>query len=89
LTGNEPCLARTGAPFDFIIGNVPYLSGPPLHIHSAQHDTFVVLEGILTVQIGEDVLDLMPGDFASIPPGVAHTFDNIKKDPPPVKICNS
>lgn len=80
--------SRTGAPFDFSIGNVSYLSGPPLHIHSEQHDTFYVLDGVLTVQIGEEVLDLMPGDFASVPPGVAHTFDNIKKDQPPVRICN-
>jgi quercetin dioxygenase-like cupin family protein len=80
--------SRTGAPFDFMIANVPYLSGPPLHVHAEQHDTFYVLDGILTMQIGEEVLDLMPGDFASVPPGVAHTFDNIRKDQSPVKICN-
>jgi quercetin dioxygenase-like cupin family protein len=80
--------SRTGAPFDFMIAQVPYLSGPPLHVHAEQHDTFYVLDGILTLQIGEEVLDLMPGDFASVPPGVAHTFDNIRKDQPPVKICN-
>lgn len=80
--------SRTGAPFDFLIGNVAYLTGPPLHVHREQHDTFYVLEGVLKVQIGDEMLDLMPGDFASVPPGVAHTFDNIRKDQPPVKVCN-
>lgn len=80
--------SRTGAPFDFMIGNVAYLTGPPLHVHNEQHDTFYVLDGVLAIQIGDEMLDLMPGDFASVPPGIAHTFDNIRKDQPPVKVCN-
>jgi quercetin dioxygenase-like cupin family protein len=78
----------TGAPFDFLIVNLDYLSGPPLHTHEAQHDTFYVLEGVLTVQIGDEVMELNPGDFASVPPGVPHTFDNTWKDQPLVKVCN-
>jgi len=80
--------SRTGAPFDFSIGNVAYLTGPPLHFHREQHDTFYVLEGVLRVQVGYEMIDLMPGDFASVPPGIAHTFDNIRKDQPPVRVCN-
>jgi quercetin dioxygenase-like cupin family protein len=78
----------TGAPFDFLIVNLDYLSGPPLHIHEVQHDTFYVLEGVLTVQIGDEVMELKPGDFASVPPGVPHTVDNTRKDQTPVKVCN-
>ena len=80
--------SRTGAPFDFLIGKVAYLTGPPLHVHREQHDTFYVLEGVLRVQVGDEMLDLNPGDFASVPPGIPHTFDNIRKDQPPVKVCN-
>lgn len=80
--------SRTGAPFDFIIGNIAYLTGPPLHVHREQHDTFYVLDGVLAIQVGDEVFDLKPGDFASVPPGIAHTFDNIRKDQPPVKVCN-
>jgi mannose-6-phosphate isomerase-like protein (cupin superfamily) len=80
--------SRTGAPFDFLIGNVDYLSGPPLHVHDTQHDSFYVLEGVLAVQIGDEILDMMPGDFVSVPPGTAHTFYNIRKGQPPVKVCN-
>lgn len=32
-------------------------------------------------QVNDDIFDLGPGDFASIPAGVAHTFDNIRKEP--------
>lgn len=78
----------TGGNFDFMVGSIEYLSGPPLHVHEEQDDTFYVLEGVLAVQVGDDVHDLGPGDFASVPPGVPHTFDNIRKDQPPVKVCN-
>lgn len=80
--------SRTGAPFDFSIGNVAYLTGPPLHVHREQHDTFYVLDGVLKIQVGDEVLDLMPGDFASVPPGIAHTFDNVRKDQAPVRVRN-
>jgi quercetin dioxygenase-like cupin family protein len=78
----------TGAPFDFMIGAVAYLGGPPLQVHAEAHDAFYVLEGVLAFQIGDEVFDLLPGDFVSAPPGVAHTFDNIREDQPPVKVCN-
>ena len=80
--------SRTGAPFDFAIGAIEYLSGPPLHVHREQYDTFYVLDGVLAIQVGDEVIDLLPGDFASVPPGTPHTFDNIRKDQPPVKLCN-
>ena len=78
----------TGGRFDFMVGNVGYLAGPPLHVHREQDDTLYVLEGVLTVQVGEELYELGPGDFATVPPGVPHTFDNVKKDQPPVKVCN-
>ncbi len=77
-----------GGRFDFMVGEIGYLTGPPLHVHREQDDTFFVLEGVLAVQVGDEVFDLGPGDFATVPPGVPHTFDNIRKDQPPVKVCN-
>jgi mannose-6-phosphate isomerase-like protein (cupin superfamily) len=77
-----------GGRFDFMVGEVGYLTGPPLHVHREQDDTFFVLEGVLTVQAGDELIDLGPGDFATVPPGIAHTFDNIRNDQPPVKVIN-
>ncbi len=78
----------TGGRFDFLVGEIGYLIGPPLHVHRDQDDTFFILDGVLTLQAGDDVIDLMPGDFASVPAGVVHTFDNVRKDQPPVKVIN-
>ncbi len=52
------------------------MTGPPLHFHEKQDDTFYVLEGLLTVQAGEEALDLRPGDLISIPPE-RRTFENV------------
>jgi quercetin dioxygenase-like cupin family protein len=78
----------TGGRFDFMVGEVRYLTGPPLHVHREQDDTLFVLEGVLTVQVGEELFELGPGDFATVPPGIAHTFDNTRKGQPPVKVVN-
>lgn len=74
--------------FDFMVGPVGYLTGPALHVHEEQHDTFYVLEGVLTVRVGDDIQDLYPGDFVTIPPGVAHTFDNVREPEGVVRAIN-
>lgn len=66
----------TDGRFEFMVLPVGYLFGPPLHVHDVQEDSFYVLEGVLTVQIGEELEELKPGDFATAPPGTPHTFTN-------------
>lgn len=78
----------TGGSFDFMVGHIEYLAGPALHVHREQTDSFLVLEGVLTMQVGDDLIDLEPGDFASARPGTPHAFSNIRKDQPPVKVVN-
>ncbi len=75
LTGNE-----TDGRFDIIEGVVGYLQGPPLHTHKDQDDTFIVLEGTLTVQVGDEIYELEAGDVATAKPGVPHTYTNLNKD---------
>ena len=53
----------TGGRFDFMVGNIGYLDGPPLHVHRQQDDTFFVLEGVLAVQVGDDVLYVGAGVY--------------------------
>jgi mannose-6-phosphate isomerase-like protein (cupin superfamily) len=63
--------------FDFfVIDDLAYATGPPLHFHTTFEDTFFVLEGMLTLQLGDDVVELGPGDFATAPPGVPHSLTN-------------
>lgn len=51
----------------------PRHASPPLHTHP-QDESYIVLEGRLTVQAGRERFELMPGGAAVVPLGVAHTF---------------
>ena len=52
---------------------LPHQASPPLHTHP-QDESYVVLDGQLTVQGGADRFVLATGGTAVIPVGVAHTF---------------
>jgi mannose-6-phosphate isomerase-like protein (cupin superfamily) len=75
LTGDD-----TNGRFDIIEGEVGYLQGPPLHVHKDQDDTFMVLDGTLTVQVGDEIYQLEAGDVATAKPGTPHTYTNLNKD---------
>jgi quercetin dioxygenase-like cupin family protein len=51
----------------------PRHASPPLHTHP-QDESYIVQEGRLTVQAGEQRFELVPGAVAVVPMGVAHTF---------------
>lgn len=69
--------------FDFlVVDHVAYASGPPLHTHATQEDSFYVLEGVLTVQLDDEIVELGPGDFVTAPPGVPHSFTNARPEQP-------
>src|ERR1700739_4405203 len=59
----------------------PGLPGPPLHRHKQLHDMFYVLDGVLTMRVGDDTLQAQPGTFVCVPPGVEHTFSNPSDEP--------
>lgn len=80
--------SNTGGRFDFMTGSFAPMTGPPLHLHPSQDDTFYILEGVLTVQVGEEIFDIGPGDFLSVPPGTPHTFDNLHNGDKLVRAIN-
>ena len=51
----------------------PRHASPPLHTHP-QDESYIVLDGQLTVQAGADRFELDAGGVGVIPAGVAHTF---------------
>lgn len=59
----------------------PGFPGPPLHVHETLHDMFYVLEGTLTVRLGDEKLEAKPGTFVCVPPGTPHTFSNRSEEP--------
>jgi quercetin dioxygenase-like cupin family protein len=55
--------------------------GPPRHFHTRLHETIYVLEGELTMTLDDTDAVLAAGVFASIPPGVVHTFRSDSRQP--------
>jgi quercetin dioxygenase-like cupin family protein len=51
----------------------PRHASPPLHTHP-QDESYVVLDGQLTLHAGADRFQLNAGAVAAVPAGVAHTF---------------
>jgi quercetin dioxygenase-like cupin family protein len=51
----------------------PHHTSPPLHTHP-QDESYVVLEGRLTVTAGDERFERVAGGTAVVPMGVAHTF---------------
>jgi mannose-6-phosphate isomerase-like protein (cupin superfamily) len=51
-------------------------SGAPPHFHSRAEEGFFILEGALSIRIGEDVVDAAAGTFVLVPRGLVHAFDN-------------
>ena len=49
-------------------------AGPPLHLHYAQEEYFYVMEGRVLFQVGEQRVELQPGDSVLGPRAVPHTF---------------
>jgi mannose-6-phosphate isomerase-like protein (cupin superfamily) len=47
---------------------------------------FYVLEGTLTLRLGDRTIEASPGSFACVPPGVVHTFRNDSGGP--VRLLN-
>jgi quercetin dioxygenase-like cupin family protein len=52
---------------------LPHHASPPLHTHP-QDESYIVLDGQLTVQAGADRFSLSAGGTAVVPMGVAHGF---------------
>jgi quercetin dioxygenase-like cupin family protein len=71
ITGKE-----TGGAFFMADISVAPGGGTPPHIHHREDESFRLLEGSLTVQVGGDTITASAGDFVHLPRGIAHSFRN-------------
>src|SRR5271154_1927122 len=55
---------------------VPPGGGPPPHVHSREEEGFYVLEGEITLQVGDKRVIASAGTFANMPVGTTHSFKN-------------
>ena len=47
----------------------------PLHTHHAEDEGFLVLEGEVTFQVGDEIVEAKAGDWLFGPRGVPHRFE--------------
>jgi len=70
-TGDE-----TGGRYTLLEATVLPGGGPPPHIHRREEETFYVIEGEITFQIGDEKSVCGPGTFVHVPIGNLHGFKN-------------
>lgn len=72
LSGREP-----GSPFEaFEVTTPPRFPGPPLHRHRTYDETFSLLDGAMTLRLGERTVEATAGSFVFVPRGTPHTYAN-------------
>jgi mannose-6-phosphate isomerase-like protein (cupin superfamily) len=74
--------ATTGGHFGLYRWDMgPARSGPPAHFHRTISESFYVLVGTVRIFDGAQWFDAGPGDFAHVPPGGLHAFENASGEP--------
>src|SRR5688572_29240535 len=64
----------TGGRYELVEQVGPEGYAAPLHTHARETEGFYVVEGELTMTIGEVTFRAAPGAFGYVPSGVAHSF---------------
>lgn len=59
----------------------PLFEGPAPHFHKILEETFYVLEGTLTLQADDEIIDAVAGSVVVITPGTVHKFSNKTNQP--------
>lgn len=47
---------------------------PPLHIHSREEESYIIMEGQVNYEVGDKCIHAKAGDFVHLPRSVPHTF---------------
>lgn len=93
--GEGNCLSVTGNAIEFkavsadTAGRLAVLeftapagsAGPRSHIHARTDEAFYVLDGTLTIRVGDKTIRADAGAFVLVPRGLAHTVSNEEGSP--------
>jgi uncharacterized cupin superfamily protein len=63
----------------------PGMRGCPYHLHHAQEEAFVVLEGHGSLRVAGEMLELQPGDVAFLPAGPDYPHQIVNTSDAPLK----
>ena len=73
---------KLGASIDVL---QPGKRGCPYHLHHAQEEMFIVLEGHGTMRVAGEMLAVKPGDVVFVPPGPDYPHQMINTSDAPLK----
>jgi uncharacterized cupin superfamily protein len=59
----------------------PGAQAPGLHVHTREDESLYVIEGVMTVELDGERIDLRPGEFMVLPRGIPHRFGNLSDEP--------
>ena len=65
---------ETGNALSQIEVDDPRGGGPPFHVHHNEDETFHVLEGEVTMFVGDERIDLAAGDYCFGPRDIPHAY---------------
>lgn len=74
LTTVKASAAQTAGGLGVIEALVDKNGEPPPHVHHDEDESFYVLEGHITMYVGDDVLDAPAGSFVFAPRDIPHRF---------------
>ena len=63
---------QTGGTFSLMEERLPRGAEPPPHVHHREDEAFFVLEGSLTVRVGDEIFSATAGSFVFCPRDVPH-----------------
>lgn len=66
--------ASTGGRLTVVESRAPQPYASPVHVHDAEDEAFIVLDGTLRAWVGDRRQDLEPGDVGLLPRGLPHAF---------------
>jgi len=86
VAGNEIVFKAGAAETDGQMGVLEYtaapgFAGPPPHVHHRTVEVFYVLDGELTMLVGDETITASPGSCVVVPPDTRHTFSNAGSEP--------
>lgn len=59
----------------------PRSPGPFLHVHTREDEAAYVIEGVLTVRVGDRMTEVRAGSLVWLPRGEPHAFANLSDEP--------
>jgi mannose-6-phosphate isomerase-like protein (cupin superfamily) len=65
---------ETGGLLSIIEITEPPNAAGPLHVHHREDESFWILEGDVTIQVGDTTIEATAGDFAFGPRGIPHRY---------------